>query len=63
MDVIFNCPHCGKELEVDASYAGDEVPCPACYKKIRIPAAGAGGPTGWLNPFAFVRAVRRWFRP
>ena len=23
--------------------------------------AGAGGPTGWLNPFAFVRAVRRWF--
>ncbi len=23
--------------------------------------AGAGGQTGWLNPFAFVRAVRRWF--
>lgn len=23
--------------------------------------AGAGGQTGWLNPFAFVRAVREWF--
>ena len=23
--------------------------------------AGAGGQTGWLNPFAFVRAVRRFF--
>jgi nitronate monooxygenase len=24
-------------------------------------AAGAGGQTGWLNPFAFVRAVRKFF--
>lgn len=24
--------------------------------------AGAGGQTGWLNPFAFVRAVRRFFQ-
>src|SRR6185312_9804392 len=23
--------------------------------------AGAGGQTGWLNPFAFVRAVRKFF--
>ena len=23
--------------------------------------AGAGGQTGWANPFAFVRAVREWF--
>ncbi|HRD99720.1 MAG TPA: nitronate monooxygenase, partial [Ilumatobacteraceae bacterium] len=23
--------------------------------------AGAGGQTGWMNPFAFVRAVRAWF--
>lgn len=23
--------------------------------------AGAGGQTGWMNPFAFVRAVREWF--
>ena len=23
--------------------------------------AGAGGQTGWLNPFAFVRAVRAFF--
>ena len=24
--------------------------------------AGAGGQTGWMNPFAFVRAVRRWYQ-
>ncbi|WP_262503222.1 nitronate monooxygenase family protein, partial [Prevotella pectinovora] len=24
--------------------------------------AGAGGQTGWLNPFAFVRAVRQFFQ-
>ncbi|WP_036555510.1 NAD(P)H-dependent flavin oxidoreductase [Nocardioides insulae] len=23
--------------------------------------AGAGGQTGWLNPFAFVREIRRWY--
>ena len=23
--------------------------------------AGAGGQTGWLNPFAFVRAIRAWY--
>ena len=52
MDLIFNCPKCGQELEVDASGAGEEISCPACSQKIRIPepnpaatpAAGTGAP-------------------
>jgi hypothetical protein len=37
MDLIFNCPLCDQELEVDASGAGEEINCPACGKTIRIP--------------------------
>ncbi len=41
MDLVFNCPACNQELEVDASGAGEEISCPACGKSIRIP-----GPEG-----------------
>jgi DNA-directed RNA polymerase subunit RPC12/RpoP len=37
MDLIFNCPKCGQELEVDASGAGEEITCPSCSQIIRIP--------------------------
>jgi hypothetical protein len=50
MDLVFNCPKCAQELEVDANGAGEEIDCPACGERIRIPepapgpapAAGAG---------------------
>ena len=38
MDVIFNCPHCDQELEVDSSGAGSEIECPSCGETIVIPA-------------------------
>ncbi|HWY77607.1 MAG TPA: hypothetical protein VN281_18460 [Verrucomicrobiae bacterium] len=38
MDLIFNCPKCGQELEVDASGAGEEIGCPSCGSVIQIPA-------------------------
>jgi DNA-directed RNA polymerase subunit RPC12/RpoP len=41
MDVIFNCPKCNQELEVDASGAGEEIDCPSCGERIRIPAQDA----------------------
>jgi DNA-directed RNA polymerase subunit RPC12/RpoP len=44
MDVIFNCPKCGQELEVDASGIGEEITCPACSQKIRIPESAAPAP-------------------
>ena len=37
MDLTFNCPKCGVELEVDASGAGEEIDCPACNAAIVIP--------------------------
>src|SRR5438309_859002 len=37
MDLIFNCPKCGQELEVDDSGAGEEIDCPSCSSKIHIP--------------------------
>lgn len=43
MDIVFNCPKCSVELEVDASGSGEEINCPKCNSKIRIPAPDAPG--------------------
>lgn len=43
MDVIFNCPHCEQELEVDSSGAGTQIECPSCEEKITIPSPGDEG--------------------
>lgn len=37
MDIVFKCPSCEQELEVDASGAGSEIECPACSKVITVP--------------------------
>lgn len=59
MDIIFNCPKCSQELEVDAAGAGEEITCPACGEKIRIPTdapaapprdAGGEGQSNWGKP-------------
>jgi DNA-directed RNA polymerase subunit RPC12/RpoP len=56
MDVIFNCPKCNQELEVDASGAGEEIECPSCGERIRIPTQDATGaplqPPGGAAPSA-----------
>jgi DNA-directed RNA polymerase subunit RPC12/RpoP len=43
MDLIFNCPKCNQELEVDSSGAGEEIDCPSCGERIRIPVQDATG--------------------
>lgn len=43
MDIIFNCPNCEQELEVDASGAGSEIECPSCEQTIVIPQPGTKG--------------------
>lgn len=43
MDVIFDCPHCEQELEVDAGGAGSEIECPSCSETITIPKPGDPG--------------------
>jgi ribosomal protein S27E len=43
MDIIFNCPKCEQELEVDSSGAGNEIDCPSCGETILIPQPGSQG--------------------
>jgi hypothetical protein len=43
MDIIFNCPECEQELEVDSSGAGSEIDCPSCGETIGIPQPGTKG--------------------
>lgn len=35
--IIFDCPHCGKSLEIDARGAGYLVTCPDCRNEVRVP--------------------------
>ncbi|HEY4416288.1 MAG TPA: hypothetical protein VGO57_11400 [Verrucomicrobiae bacterium] len=51
MDIIFNCPNCDQELEVDQSGAGSQIECPSCGQSITIPASGKVT-TGPLPPAA-----------
>lgn len=44
MDIVFKCPHCQTELEVEADAAGEIIPCPACNREIRIPASSGSTP-------------------
>jgi DNA-directed RNA polymerase subunit RPC12/RpoP len=45
MDLIFNCPKCNQELEVDDSGAGEEIDCPSCGERIRIPSQSSAAAT------------------
>jgi hypothetical protein len=48
MDLVFKCPKCAQELEVDAAGAGQDIECPSCHETITIPApdgANATAPT------------------
>lgn len=36
-DIVFDCPHCGKNLAIDYRGAGLAIHCPACSKEIEVP--------------------------
>lgn len=36
-DIIFECPQCGKSLEIDAKGAGYLIVCPDCKREIQVP--------------------------
>ena len=36
-DIIFDCPHCGKSLEIDARGAGLMITCPDCQNEVAVP--------------------------
>lgn len=58
MDIVFKCPHCQTELEVEADAAGETIPCPACNKEIRIPASSGGTPPPPPPPRAATPAAK-----
>ena len=37
-DILFECPQCGKSLEIDARGAGYMIVCPDCKNEILVPA-------------------------
>lgn len=43
MDILFNCPHCGQELEVDSDAAGTELNCPICNERLVVPSPDTPG--------------------
>lgn len=36
-DIIFECPQCGKSLEIDSRGAGYLIVCPDCKNEIQVP--------------------------
>ena len=44
MDIVFKCPHCQTELEVDSTASGESINCPACNRALTIPATAATPP-------------------
>jgi len=43
MDINFDCPECGQNLDAPADMVGSIIECPICSKEIRIPSAHEGG--------------------
>jgi pullulanase len=39
-----DCPHCGQNLEMDESWAGNSLECPSCHQAFIVPAAESGMP-------------------
>lgn len=37
MDIVFNCPNCEQELEVESTGAGTQIECPTCHESITVP--------------------------
>jgi hypothetical protein len=44
MDLIFKCPHCEQELEVDSGGAGSTLQCPSCLNTITVPSQPTSSP-------------------
>ncbi|HEV3025719.1 MAG TPA: DUF1559 domain-containing protein, partial [Pirellulales bacterium] len=45
MAIVFNCPHCGAQTNVDDRYAGQSGPCRTCGQAVTVPGSpfGAAG--------------------
>jgi len=46
MMISFDCPHCGRQFEVDEQYAGKSAQCHSCNARIQIPLPAQADATG-----------------
>ena len=56
-DIIFDCPQCGHQLEVDENGAGMTVPCPECSQSIQIPPSGNSSPISMKYSCPYCRQI------
>ncbi len=43
-DILFECPHCGKSMAIEAAGAGLMIPCASCGKEVQVPIPDASTP-------------------
>lgn len=43
-DILFDCPHCGKNMAIEAAGAGLMVPCASCGRPVQVPIPDTGTP-------------------
>ncbi|MGA2541096.1 MAG: hypothetical protein ABSG78_05980 [Verrucomicrobiota bacterium] len=63
MDLVFKCPHCEQELEVDAGGAGSTLQCPSCSNTITVPSQPAGSPAAGPDSIAAFHESRHFTVP
>ena len=68
-DILFDCPHCGKNMAIESAGAGLMVPCASCGKPVQVPIPDIGtpdapvtaalrpAPTGEEDPQATIRQL------
>jgi hypothetical protein len=50
IEVNFNCPNCGQNVDAPAEMAGQTVDCPACQQPLTIPAPVQSAPSALAAP-------------
>ena len=58
MDLVFKCPHCEQELEVDAGGAGTTLQCPSCSNTITVPSPAGQAPPPPTAPAPMPRRLQ-----
>lgn len=48
-DIIFECPHCAREIEAPSDVAGQTFPCPGCAKPVTVPALSPPPKKTWRD--------------
>ena len=49
-DILFDCPHCGKNMAIEAAGAGLMVACASCGKAVQVPIPDAATPEAPVAP-------------